>query len=32
MKGRVVLDASRFLAPELASDKRLSLISVGRIS
>ena len=32
MKGRVVLDAGRFLAPALASDKRLSLISVGRMS
>lgn len=32
MKGRVVLDASRFLAPAFAADKRLSLISVGRVS
>jgi UDPglucose 6-dehydrogenase len=32
MKGRVVLDAGRFLGAVLASDKRLSLISVGRMS
>lgn len=32
MKGRVVLDAGRFLAPALAADRRLSLISVGRMS
>lgn len=32
MSGRVVLDAGRFLAPALAADTRLSLISVGRIS
>jgi UDP-glucose 6-dehydrogenase len=30
MKGCVVIDAGRYLAPALASDKRLSLISVGR--
>lgn len=32
MKGSVVLDAGRFLAPALASDRRLTLISVGRIT
>jgi UDPglucose 6-dehydrogenase len=32
MKGRAIIDAGRFLAPTLGSDKRLSLISVGRIS
>ena len=32
MKGRVVLDAGRFLGATLGSDKRFSLISVGRIS
>jgi UDPglucose 6-dehydrogenase len=32
MKGRVVIDAGRFLEPALGSDKRLSLISVGRMS
>lgn len=32
MKGRVILDAGRFLAATLAVDKRLSLISVGRAS
>jgi UDPglucose 6-dehydrogenase len=32
LKGRMVLDAGRFLAPALASDRRLSLISVGRMS
>jgi len=30
MKGRLVIDAGRFLAPALALDTRLSLISVGR--
>ena len=30
MKGRLVIDAGRYLAAALASDKRLSLISVGR--
>lgn len=30
MKGRLVIDAGRYLAPPLGSDKRLSLISVGR--
>jgi UDPglucose 6-dehydrogenase len=32
MKGRVVIDAGRFLGATLGSDKRFSLISVGRIS
>jgi UDPglucose 6-dehydrogenase len=32
MKGRIVLDASRFLGATLGADKRLSLISVGRVS
>ena len=32
MAGRVILDAGRFLPPAFAADKRLSLISVGRIS
>jgi UDPglucose 6-dehydrogenase len=32
MKGRIVLDAGRFLAATLAADARLSLISVGRTS
>jgi len=32
MKGRFVLDAGRFLGTTLGSDKRLSLISVGRVS
>ena len=32
MKGRVVIDPGRFLGATLGSDKRFSLISVGRIS
>ncbi|TMJ01396.1 MAG: UDP-glucose/GDP-mannose dehydrogenase family protein [Alphaproteobacteria bacterium] len=32
MKGRIVLDAGRFLGATLGADKRLSLISVGRAS
>ena len=32
MKGQVVLDPGRFLGATLGSDKRFSLISVGRIS
>ena len=32
MKGRLVLDAGRFLGATLGADKRLSLISVGRAS
>jgi UDPglucose 6-dehydrogenase len=32
MKGRIVIDPGRFLGPTLARDKRLSLISVGRVS
>ena len=32
MKGRVVIDPGRFLDTTLGSDKRFSLISVGRIS
>lgn len=32
MKGRVVLDPGRFLAAALASDKRFTYISVGRMS
>jgi UDPglucose 6-dehydrogenase len=32
MKGCVVLDPGRFLASTLAGDRRLSLISVGRVS
>jgi UDPglucose 6-dehydrogenase len=32
MKGRIVIDAGRFLGPTLAADNRLSLISVGRVS
>lgn len=32
MNGRVVLDAGRFLGATLGADKRLSLISVGRIA
>jgi UDPglucose 6-dehydrogenase len=32
MKGHVVIDASRFLGVTLGSDKRFSLMSVGRIS
>jgi hypothetical protein len=30
MKGRIVIDASRFLGTTLGSDKRFSLVSVGR--
>lgn len=32
MKGRVVLDPGRFLSAALGADKRLSLISVGRVA
>jgi len=32
MKGRVVLDPGRFLGAALGADKRLSLISVGRVA
>ena len=32
MKGRIVLDAGRFLGATLGADQRLSLISVGRVS
>jgi UDPglucose 6-dehydrogenase len=32
MKGRLVLDAGRFLGGALGDDKRLSLVSVGRMS
>jgi UDPglucose 6-dehydrogenase len=32
MKGDIILDPSRFLAPALEADKRLRLISVGRTS
>ena len=32
MSGRLVLDAGRFLPPAFAADKRLSLVSVGRLS
>ena len=32
MKGRIVFDASRFLDATLGADKRLSLISVGRVT
>lgn len=32
MSGRIVLDPGRFLGPTLAADKRLQLISVGRMS
>lgn len=32
MKGRIVLDAGRFLGATLGADKRLTLISVGRVS
>ena len=32
MKGHVVIDAGRYLGGTLGSDKRLSLISVGRVS
>jgi UDPglucose 6-dehydrogenase len=32
MKGCVVIDGGRFLGATLGSDKRLSLISVGRVS
>jgi UDPglucose 6-dehydrogenase len=32
MKGRTVIDAGRFLGSALAADKRLTLISVGRVS
>jgi UDPglucose 6-dehydrogenase len=32
MKGRVVLDPGRFLGAALGTDKRLSLISVGRVA
>jgi UDPglucose 6-dehydrogenase len=32
MKGHVVIDAGRYLGATLGSDKRLSLISVGRVS
>lgn len=32
MRGKLVLDAGRFLGETLGADKRLSLISVGRVS